>query len=105
LELTKFLFRPLFPGLGPLMRSLQVATAATLPPRLRAAFKFPYDASTPERFARIVRRMHRLHHALPDRIRYSPTYFEALARIEGRKSDVITRLATRAALGRWRLVS
>jgi len=105
LDLTKFLFKPLVPGLGPLMRSLQLVTAASLPPRLRAGFKLPYDENTPMQFERIVRRMHRLHHALPDRLRYSPTYFEALARVEGRRCDVFTRLATRAALGRWRLVS
>lgn len=104
-ELTHFLFKPLAPGLGPLMRTLKLATVATLPPRLRAAFGLPCDAATTHRFSRVVRRVARLHRSLPDRLRFSPTYFEALARIEHRSSDVFTRLATRAALGRWRLVS
>jgi hypothetical protein len=47
----------------------------------------------------------RLQRVLPQRLRYSPTYYEALARIAGRRSDLLTRLATRATLGRWRLVS
>lgn len=104
-DLTRFLFKPLLPGLGPMMRSLELVTAATLPPRLREAFQLPYDASTPARSDRIVRRVRALHRVLPDRLRYSPTYFEALARLADRRSDVFTRLATRAALGRWRLVS
>jgi uncharacterized protein (DUF2236 family) len=104
-ELTRFLFKPLAPGLGPLMRSMKLVTAATLPPRLREEFKLPYDGSMPARFERIARRIGRLHRMSPDRLRYSPTYFEALARIEHRRSDVFTRLATRATLGRWRLVS
>lgn len=105
LELTRFLFKPLMPGLGPLMRTLELVTAATLPPRLRDAFKLPYDGAAPARSDRIIGRVRGMHRVLPDRLRYSPTYFEALARIGNRKSDVFTRLATRAALGRWRLVS
>ncbi len=104
-ELTRFLFKPLAPGLGPLMRSLRLVTAATLPARLRDAFELPYDATTAARCDRIVRRVRTMHRSFPDRLRYSPTYFEALARIADRRSDVFTRLATRAALGRWRLVS
>jgi uncharacterized protein (DUF2236 family) len=105
LELTRFLFKPLVPGLGPLMNSMKLVTSATLPPRLREAFKLPYDETTPERFERVVRRMRYLHRVLPDRLRYSPTYFEALARLAGRRSDVLTRVATRVTLGRWHLVS
>jgi uncharacterized protein (DUF2236 family) len=105
LELTQFLFKPLMPGLGPIMRSLGLVTAATLPPRLRDAFKLHYDSATSVRCNRIVSRVRAMHRISPDRLRYSPTYFEALARIADRKSDVFTRLATRAALGRWRLVS
>ena len=105
LELASFLFKPLAPGLGPLMRSMKLVTAATLPPRLRDAFRLADDETTQAHFARVVRRMHRLHHALPDRFRYSPTYFEAMARIENRRSDIFTRVLTRATLGRWRLVS
>jgi uncharacterized protein (DUF2236 family) len=104
-ELTRFLFKPLAPGLGPLMHILKLATAATLPPRLREAFELSYSEEASQRFARVVGRVGRLHRSLPNRLRYSPTYFEALARIEHRRSDVFTRLATRAALGRWRLVS
>jgi uncharacterized protein (DUF2236 family) len=105
LELTKFLFKPLVPGLGPLMRSLQVATAATLPTRVRDSFRLTHDATNQARFGRLVRRLRRLHRVLPDRLRYSPTYLEALARIQGRKSDLFTRIATRATLGCWQLVS
>lgn len=105
LELTQFLFKPLIPGLGPVMRSMKLITAATLPARVREAFKLPYDASTSRKFERIVRRVRYLHGVLPDRLRYSPTYFEALARIADRRSDAFTRVATRATLGRWRLVS
>jgi uncharacterized protein (DUF2236 family) len=105
LDLTRFLFKPLAPGLGPTMRWMEMVTAATLPPRLRDAFKLKYADSTPARFERTVERLRRIHRVLPDRLRYSPTYFEASARIEGRRSDVFTRAVTRATLGCWRLVS
>jgi uncharacterized protein (DUF2236 family) len=105
LNLTKFLFKPLFPGLGPLMRWMEMVTAATLPPRLRHAFELQYSDATPQQFERTVARMRRLQRALPEHLRYSPTYYEAVARIEGRRSDLLTRIATRATLGRWRLVS
>jgi uncharacterized protein (DUF2236 family) len=105
LNLSKFLFKPLFPGLGPLMRWMEMVTAATLPPRLRHAFDLQYSKATPQQFERTVARMRRLQRALPEHLRYSPTYYEALARIEGRRSDLLTRIATRVAFGRWRLVS
>lgn len=105
LELTKFLFKPLFPGLGPLMRWMEMVTAATLPPRLRHAFELRFSDATPAQFDRTVERMRTLHRTLPSHLRYSPTYFEALARIEGRRSDVLTRIITRGTLGCWRLVS
>lgn len=103
--LVEFLFTPLLPGLGPVMRWMEMITAATLPPRLRDAFELDFTAATPQRYERAVSRMRRLHRVLPDRLRYNPTYFEALARIAGRRSDPLTRLATRATLGCWRLVS
>jgi uncharacterized protein (DUF2236 family) len=105
LQLKKFLFKPLLPGLGPLMRWMEMVTAATLPPRLRHAFELEFSTTTPQRFDRTVARMRGLQRMLPARLRYNPTYFEALARIAGRRSDVLTRLATRVTLGRWRLVS
>jgi uncharacterized protein (DUF2236 family) len=105
LSLVEFLFKPLFPGLGPATRWMQMITAATLPTRLREAFELPYTTTSPAQFETAVRRMRRLHRTLPDRLRYSPTYFEALARLAGRRSDVFTRMATRATLGRWHLVS
>jgi uncharacterized protein (DUF2236 family) len=105
LDLAKFLFKPLFPGLGPIMRWMEMVTAATLPPRLRSAFQLEYSDATPRQFDQTVRRMRWLQRVLPARLRYSPTYYEALARIEGRRSDVLTRAATRATLGCWRLVS
>jgi uncharacterized protein (DUF2236 family) len=105
LHLTKFLFKPLFPGLGPLMRWMEMVTAATLPARLRHAFELRFSDTTPAQFNRTVARMRRLHRTLPPHLRYSPTYFEALARIEGRRSDLLTRIMTRGTLGCWRLVS
>jgi uncharacterized protein (DUF2236 family) len=105
LNLTKFLFKPLVPGLGPLMRWMEMVTAATLPARLRQAFELKYSEATPQHFERTVTRMRRLQRVLPAHLRYSPTYFEALARIDGRRSDLFTRLTTRATLGCWRLVS
>jgi uncharacterized protein (DUF2236 family) len=105
LDLTKFLFKPLAPGLGPTMRWMEMVTAASLPPRLRDAFRLRYSDATPAQFEKTIRRMHRIHHALPDRLRYSPTYFEARARIEGRPTDLFTRVVTRTTLGCWRVVS
>jgi uncharacterized protein (DUF2236 family) len=105
LDLMRFLFKPLFPGLGPLMRWMEMVTAATLPPRLRHSFELTYSDESSRQFARTVARMRRLQRVLPQHLRYSPTYFEALARIEGRRSGVLTRIATRATLGCWRLVS
>lgn len=105
LQLVDFLFTPLMPGLGPVMRWMKMITAATLPERLRQAFALEYSSATPQRYERAARQMQRLHRHLPNRLRYNPTYFEALARIGGRSSDLFTRVATRATLGRWRLVS
>lgn len=104
-ELTRFLFDPPVPGLGPVMRWMKMTTAATLPPRLAGDFGFLHDAVITRRFERDVQRLRWLHRHLPNRLRYSPTYFEALARINGRRSDMATRCLTRATLGRWRLVS
>ena len=105
LQLTQFLFKPLFPGLGPVMRWMEMVTAATLPPRLAADFRLQYSSGTQARFDRTIERARWLQRCLPERLRYSPTYFEALARISGRRSDWFTRTATRVMLGRWRLVS
>lgn len=104
-ELTRFLFQPLSPALAPTMRWMQRVTAGTLPARLRESFQLPYDERAQRSYARTLRNASALHRRLPDRLRYSPTYFEALARIADRRSDVFTRLITRAVLGRWRLVS
>jgi len=104
LELAKFLYRPLTPMLKPIMQWGEMMTAASLPPNLTRQFELPHSASTPDEFNRTVKRFRALHRRLPDRLRYSPTYFEALARIEGRRSDLLTRLWTRATLGRWTLV-
>jgi uncharacterized protein (DUF2236 family) len=105
LELTRFLFKPLYPGLGPVMRWMRRITAATLPPRLRDGFKLPADSSVERSYRRTLRTARRLHRWLPDHLRYNPTWFEARARVAGRGADPFTRLLTRIAFGRPTLVS
>lgn len=105
LELAKFLYRPLTPVLKPVMRWGEAITAATLPANLARQFGLPISARTLETYDRTVRCFRALHRQLPDRLRYSPTYFEALARIQGRRSDLFTRACTRAMFGKWRVVS
>src|SRR5262245_53022611 len=104
-DLTALPFTPLNPLLAPATRWLGTITAATLPARLRHDYGLPYSEKTEQQFDRTVRRLRFLQRRLPDRLRYSPIWFEALARIEGRRSDLFTQTLTRLALGRWRLVS
>jgi uncharacterized protein (DUF2236 family) len=103
-ELVRFLFKPLAPGLGSVMRWMEAVTAVTLPLRLANDFGLAVTPEVQERADRGIARLRRLQQRLPDHLRYSPAYLEALARIEGRRSDPLTRVITRATFGKWSLV-
>lgn len=102
--LKRDLFKPLVAPLAPLMRWGEHITAATLPPRLARDFDLPVGPRSQAHFERAVCRFRSLHRHLPDRFRYSPPYFEALARIRARRADPLTRLLNRVAFGRWVVV-
>lgn len=104
-NLTHSLLNPITPGLGPLTRWMEMTMAATLPPRLAREFGLVPSEKTAQRFQRSVKRLRFLQRHLPARALYVPAYFEALARSNLRRSDLLTRVLTRITLGRWRLVS
>ncbi len=105
-ELADFLFQ--VRGVpGPVMRRFRLFTALIMPPPLAVAFDLPAD--TPDarrRFERWVRLLRAAWPRLPARLRYMPTYYEALGRLEGRtRPDPLTALGNRLLLGRYRIVS
>lgn len=97
-DMCGFLFRPLAPGLGPLMRWYARFTSALLPPHLARAFGLPgCDAAT---HVRDVRRLRAVFSHLPRRLRYLPAYVEARRRLAGRTDrDVVGELLSRALVG------
>lgn len=97
-EMVRFLFRPLVPGLGPLMRWYAGYTAGLLPERLAQDFGLP--RSDAGQRARDGRRVRRLFARLPRRLRYLPAYVDARRRLAGRTDrDYVGELLTRALVG------
>lgn len=84
-EMGRFLFRPLVPGSGPLMRRLAELTAAWLPAHLAAGFGLPVvDPAARRRHEARLRRIARVWPHLPRRVRYLPPYVDARRRVAGR---------------------
>ncbi len=98
-EMAAFLFRPLAPGLGPLMRAYRGLTAELLPENLRRGFGL--EASVGSLDARVLSALARaVEPALPGPLRHLPAYRSACARLDGTRPDPLTRLLERALVGR-----
>lgn len=104
-ELTSFLFTPLHFTLTPAMGWLKIATAATLPPRLRDDFGLVYGRKEKLLFASGRKLLSVAEPMTPGIMRNGPAYVEATRRIRGLPSTVLTRTLTRALFGRPELVA
>lgn len=102
--LAGFLFHPMHPALVPAMKAIEILTAGMLPQRIREDFELPFGRLERAEFAALIAAIRAADRLLPPKLRYTPTYFEAKARIAGRKPSPLTRVMTRAALGQWELV-
>jgi uncharacterized protein (DUF2236 family) len=97
-EIGSFLFRPLVPGSGPLMRRLALLTAWWLPERLAEGFGLERGGEAGRRRAdAILRRTARAWPLLPRRARHLPPYVAARRRVQGRSGrdplgDALLRL-------------
>lgn len=108
LEIRGYLFRSkLFPGAKYPLKVVEIVTAESLPPRFREEFRLP--RSTPMTravYSGTIAAAKVGYAVAPDRLRYSPVYFEALDRVAGKpRSDELTRRAIKLMLGRSELVS
>jgi uncharacterized protein (DUF2236 family) len=88
-------------GRFPVPRWYRDLTASLLPERLRTSFGLPYGEHERRRATRALRVIRRVYPALPARVRYIPSYYEALARLSGgSRPDLITRSLNRLWIGR-----
>ena len=103
-RMAGFLFRPLVPGSGALMRRYAEVTAWLLPERLADGFGLARGGDAGERRVdRTIARLRRLWPHLPERLRYLPAYVEARRRVEGRTDrDRVGELLGRLFVGRRR---
>jgi uncharacterized protein (DUF2236 family) len=84
-RMAGFLFRPLVPGSGALMRRYAEITAWLLPERLADAFGLARGGDAGRRRVdATLARLRRLWPYLPERLRHLPAYVEAQRRVEGR---------------------
>ncbi|MBC7172717.1 MAG: DUF2236 domain-containing protein, partial [Polyangiaceae bacterium] len=90
-QLADYIFNMSF-VLKPVLHRHRLHTAMLLPDRLREEFQLPEKNEKNMRaFERDVAVVKRLMPLMPRRIRYVPTYLEALGRLEGRKEpDLLT---------------
>ncbi len=84
---------------------MKIATAATLPPRLREEFGFQYGRKEKLLFASGRKMLSAAEPMAPGIVRNGPSYLEATRRIRGLPSTLLTRTVTRAIFGRPELVA
>ena len=101
-RMAAFLFQPLIPGTGAVMRGYAEITAWLLPERLAAGFGLERDGEAGRlRFEAKLRKLRRIWPHLPRRARYLPAYVEARRRIAGRTDkDPIGAALSRLFVGR-----
>ena len=101
-RMATFLFQPLVPGTGAVMRRYAEITAWLLPERLAAGFGLERDGEAGRlRFEAKLRQLRRVWPHLPRRARYLPAYVEARRRIAGRTGkDPIGEALSRLFVGR-----
>lgn len=100
-RMARFLFEPLVPGTGGLMRRYDEITAWLLPERLAREFGLARGGDAGRRrFEATIARLRRAWPWLPERARFLPAYVEARRRIEGRTGpDPIGDLLSRLFVG------
>jgi uncharacterized protein (DUF2236 family) len=100
-SMSRFLFGPLLPGTGGLMRRYEELTAWLLPERLALDFGLDRGGEAGRRrYEAAVRRIRRVWPHLPKRIRYVPPYVQAERRVSGRMGyDPVGELLMRIWLG------
>ncbi len=91
----------------PALKVLQTVTGYMMPPRLRDEFGLPPDTAFNRRiYDGTLSTIRAVYPRLPERIRYVPSYHEAIRRIDGRDgADIITQGFNVAWLGQRELVS
>jgi len=101
-RMATFLFQPLVPGTGAVMRRYAEITAWLLPEKLAAGFGLERDGEAGRlRFETKLRQLRRIWPYLPRRARYLPAYVEARRRIAGRTGkDPIGAALSRLLVGR-----
>lgn len=87
-QLTDFVMRPKSQVASRPMRWIRDMTIGMYPDNLRQAYGWEYDGQA---FAKAVATGKRLQKWLPGRLRYIPSYYEALARLQGKRADALTR--------------
>ena len=87
-------------GAWPVPHWYRAITAAMLPERLRADFGLPFGEAERGIAERAVARIRVLYPRLPVWLRYVAPYHEAMARLQGRRADPVTRLLNRVWIGR-----
>jgi uncharacterized protein (DUF2236 family) len=87
-------------GRVPVARWYRDVTASLLPERLRIAYALPFGPREQARAARALRTIRRFYSLIPTRLRYVPPYHEAVARLDGRSPDLLTRSLNRLWTGR-----
>jgi len=106
-KLGRFLFQSqAMPLSCLLMPEVEIFTAELMPPRLRNAFGLPPPSKyNQRRFERSVKKIKFLYPLLPPRLRYAPSYWEAIDRLHGRsRTSPGTRLLSRLWLEQPELV-
>lgn len=107
-EVGSYLFSfDLFPGSRLLLQVFRTVTAEMLTPRLRAELGLPAPSEQTRRtFERTVKWIRRIYPWIPARLRYVPSYWEAMGRVQGKAHpDLLVRSLNRLYVGRPELVS
>lgn len=93
--------------LKPALKWLQLMTAFMLTPRLRTEFGLPEATiDNLRRYERGLKLVKMVYPRLPDRLRYLPSYNEAIGRLDGKQhADLLTQGLNYAILGQRELVS
>lgn len=98
-EMAHFLFQPPRPIAGPAVGWYRIFTASLLPSRLRAELGLPWTARDEAIVARTVPLLRAIQRRTPERLRFFPSYVEAVRRMEGKEPrDRVGRLLEKVAL-------
>ena len=86
-EMGQYLLRTPKAWSGPLARLIAILTGGMLPPRLRAQYGVRFGAAEQITYRAACPALRGVVAASPPRVRYAPTYFNALWRLKGREGE------------------